>query len=156
MWYLDPTTVIFALANTDMTVPDAEKTRMAQKLYAMGRPEGYDFDRKNNTGFMPAKELFLQDMQPSLDLFVTPESWLAFEMLGHSKGQVKWMLYPLEHWDIHRSGLPGVQGLRKEHCRGQRCWRKGSEGSSRFSYADHQRNQASEDACGKEQTPEVS
>ena len=38
MWYLDPTTVIFALANTDMTVPDAEKTRMAQKLYAMGRP----------------------------------------------------------------------------------------------------------------------
>ena len=32
MWYLDPTMVIFALANTDMTVPDAEKTRMAQKL----------------------------------------------------------------------------------------------------------------------------
>ena len=100
MWYLDPTTVIFALANTDMTVPDAEKTRMAQKLYAMGRLEGYDFDRKNNTGFKPAKELFLQDMQPSWDLFITPESWLAFEMLGHSKGQVKWMLYPPEHWDI--------------------------------------------------------
>ena len=68
--------------------------------YAMGRLEGYDFDRKNNTGFKPAKELFLQDMQPSWDLFITPESWLAFEMLGHSKGQVKWMLYPPEHWDI--------------------------------------------------------
>ena len=26
MWYLDPTTVIIALANTDMTVPDADKT----------------------------------------------------------------------------------------------------------------------------------
>ena len=39
-------------------------------------------------------------MQPSWDLFITPESWLAFEMLGHSKGQVKWMLYPPEHWDI--------------------------------------------------------
>ena len=66
MWYLDPTTVIFALANTDMTVPDAEKSIMAHKLYALDRPEVYDFNWKNNTGFMPAKEFFLQDMQPSL------------------------------------------------------------------------------------------
>ena len=41
IWYLNPTKVIFALANTDMTVPDAEKTLMAQKLYAMGRPDYY-------------------------------------------------------------------------------------------------------------------
>ena len=100
MWYLDPTTVVFALANTDMTVSDAEKTVMAQKLYAFSRPEEYDFSRKNNTGFMPSKEFFLKDMQPSLDLFITPESWLVFEMLGHSKEQVKWMLYPPEHWDV--------------------------------------------------------
>ena len=43
------------------------------------------FSRKNNTGFLPSKEFFLKDMQPSLDLFITPESWLVFEMLGHSK-----------------------------------------------------------------------
>ena len=49
---------------------------------------------------MPSKEFFLKDMQPSLDLFITPESWLVFEMLGHSKEQVKWMLYPPEHWDV--------------------------------------------------------
>ena len=78
---------------------------MAQKLYAFGRPEEYDFSRKNNTGFMPSKEFFLKDMQPSLDLFITPESWLVFEMLGHSKEQVKWNLYPPEHWGVD----PGYQ-----------------------------------------------
>ena len=100
MWYLHPTTVIIALANTDMTVPDADKTIIAQNLYAMGRPEDYDFNRKNNTGFMPVKEFSPQDMQPSLDLFNTLKSWLVFEILGQSMCQVKWMLYPLEHLGI--------------------------------------------------------
>ena len=42
MWYL-------GLANTAMTVSDAEKTLMVQNLYAMGRPDNYDFSRRNKT-----------------------------------------------------------------------------------------------------------
>ena len=100
LWYLDPTTVIFALANSDLTVSDSDKRVMSRKLYNMERPEMYSFERKNNTGFLPPKENFLQDSPPSLDVFVTPESWLVFDMLGHTMGQVKWMLYPPEHWNI--------------------------------------------------------
>ena len=43
---------------------------------------------------MPAKEFFLRDVQPSWDLFITPESWLVFEIMEHSTSQVKGMLYP--------------------------------------------------------------
>ena len=42
MWYL-------GLANNAMTVSDAEKTLMVQNLYAMGRPDNYDFSRRNKT-----------------------------------------------------------------------------------------------------------
>ena len=49
---------------------------------------------------MPAKEFFLRDVQPSWDLFITPESWLVFEIMEHSTSQVKGMLYPPEHWGI--------------------------------------------------------
>ena len=49
---------------------------------------------------MPAKEFFLRDVQPSWNLFITPESWLVFEIMEHSTSQVKGMLYPPEYWGI--------------------------------------------------------
>ena len=112
------------------------------------------FSRKNNTGFLPSKEFFLKDMQPSLDLFITPESWLEFEMLGHSKEQVKWMLYPPEHWGVD----PGYQEFKAfvKKIAFVNYAGENSHGSSGFSDADHQRNQAPEGACGEEQASEVS
>ena len=37
---------------------------------------------------------------PSLEHFITKESWLVFELLKHDQGQVKWMLYPPENWHV--------------------------------------------------------
>ena len=79
----------------------------------------------------------MQDMQPYLDVFVTPESWLVFQMMGHSMGQVKWMLYPraLEN----TFGLQGVQGsFVKNIAVVNAVGKRAMKAVPRFSYADHQ------------------
>ena len=37
---------------------------------------------------------------PSLEHFITKESWLVFELLRHDQGQVMWMLYPPTNWHV--------------------------------------------------------
>ena len=99
-WYLDPTTVVFALANSDETVSSKTKELMAKKLYSLDRPNTYDFDRRNNEGFLPTKDQLLTAEPLCLSDFITAESWLVFEILKHKKSKVKWMLYPPESWRV--------------------------------------------------------
>lgn len=100
MWYLDPTLVVFGLANSDMSVSIEEKQSIAKKLCSFDRPKTYDFERKNNTGFMPPMEDFSGEKPPSLHNFITAESWLVFDILEHKREQVKWLLFPPENWEV--------------------------------------------------------
>ena len=67
-------------------------------MYNLDRPRDYDFDRKNNVGFLPEKEQSLTAEPLCLSEFITPESWLIFDILKHKKSNVKWMLFPSENW----------------------------------------------------------
>ena len=51
-WYLDPTTVVFVLANSDGSITDKEKSEIGTKLFSLDRPTDYDFTRRNNTGLI--------------------------------------------------------------------------------------------------------
>ena len=100
-WYLDPQTVILALANSDLSVPEEMKQEMAKKLYSTPRPTDYDFDRKNNSGFVDGKDHFLKSSSPpSLTEYVSAESWLVFDILEHGPAQVKWLFYPASSWHM--------------------------------------------------------
>ena len=50
-WYLDPSTVVFGLANSDETVQDSEKEAMAKAFLKTKRPTFYDLDRKKQHRF---------------------------------------------------------------------------------------------------------
>lgn len=76
------------------------------------------------------------DMQPSLDVFVTPESWLVFQMLGHSMGQVNWMLYP-QHWGIY-SDYQEFKAFVKNIAVVNDAGERAVKAVPRFSDADHQ------------------
>ena len=100
-WYLDPTFVPIVLANSDDSVTEQEKERIAKKLYNIPIPNDYDMDRHNNKGFLPKiKDMSVLDKRPELVDFFTAESWLIFEILGHNKTKSKWMIYPASSWNI--------------------------------------------------------
>ena len=60
----------------------------------MPRPYDYDMNRHNNKSFLPEiKDMSVLDKWPELDDFITAESWLIFDILGHDKTKSKWMIY---------------------------------------------------------------
>ena len=97
-WYLDPTTVIFCLAN-DHGITNDEKKQVAITLSGLDRPAVYNFDRSHKTGFAPSIEV-MQSLPkpPSLSNFVGPELWLIFDIIGQTSAQAKWLKFPVEDW----------------------------------------------------------
>ena len=91
-WYLDPSVVPFVLANSDLSLPCEEKEAMAKKIFNTERPGSYDLNRRNNTGFLKGQdEMAALSERPSLVDFISPESWLTFDILDQDMRKCKWM-----------------------------------------------------------------
>ena len=100
-WYLDPTVVPFVLANSNWALQSNEMENIAQKIFQIERPNFYSLERKNNTGFLPnISQMLVFDAPPSLSDYISEESWLIFDILGHSTSQCKWMLLPSSTWHL--------------------------------------------------------
>ncbi len=73
---------------------------MAVHLYNLPRPVEYDMACPNNKGFIfEMEEMAKLDECPSLASFILQESWLVFNILGHSNALCKWMLFPASSWN---------------------------------------------------------
>lgn len=100
-WFIDGPTVIFALANSDGSVPDCQKKALAKALVNQPRTGEYNI----TTDFVESKDLLpdLQEMRnlaepPCLSRFITSDSWIIFDYLKHGDSEVKWLNYPVAVW----------------------------------------------------------
>ncbi|XP_065682417.1 uncharacterized protein LOC124816991 [Hydra vulgaris] len=99
MWYLAPSTVVLALAcsNKDHYI---EMEKMAKVLYSTQR------SGINNVGTVRTKSkilsdsslLFNIDQPPGLESYISPDSWLIFDILGHISEKCLWMKLPQIFW----------------------------------------------------------
>ena len=96
---MDPTVVIFALANSKSAVYDDSIQDMARKLAYLSRPEKYNIERGNNFNLRVSEEEMAKlESPPCLSDFVTAESWLVFELLDHSNEKTNWLKQPPYEW----------------------------------------------------------
>ena len=91
LWYLVPQTVVFALADPELS--DSQKQGMAKKLHSLERS-------RINTGkpvfpgiVFTGEEISLPDMAD----FVSSDSWLVFDVLGLT-GSQDWLTIPPNLW----------------------------------------------------------
>ncbi|XP_065683397.1 uncharacterized protein LOC124814026 [Hydra vulgaris] len=111
-WYLDPTLVVFALANKECR----ERGDMAKKLYSLQRcpSESFPLERQVMDQAILNSLNFSKDEPPSLTPLVTEKSWLVFDMLRHGKAETQWMKTPPEVWkfnDYYLEFRATVKGL---------------------------------------------
>ena len=93
MWYLDESTVIFSLADRDVT--DDVKSRMVAGMIAAGRPQQFTPGKPQ----MKPELLRGRDPEaPQLHEFVGPRSWLLFE---NANLATEWMALPLDQWAVN-------------------------------------------------------
>ena len=91
LWYLVPQTVVFALADPELS--NTQKENMAKKLHSLerntiplGKPQFPVID-------FSGEEIKL----PDLSQFLSPESWLVFDKLGLA-GSQDWLTVPPQFW----------------------------------------------------------
>lgn len=96
-WYLDPTVVVFALADEEYPY----RGEMAKKLFSLPRPEEFPLDRQ-----VVNKEVLLSlnysgKEPPSLAPLITEQSWMIFYMLKHNRAEIQWLKLPPEFWNTN-------------------------------------------------------
>ena len=89
LWYLVPQTVLFALADPNLS--DTEKESMARKLHGLDRTKIV-----SGKPVFPYVDLSAGEM-PCLSSFVSSDSWLLFDLLGLS-GTQDWLTVPASLW----------------------------------------------------------
>ena len=121
--HLDATTAVFVLANLDLAI--YEKEMMTRVALALGGPgKNLSFCpvpwllyiqplpctilvdqiamtlicRQNATLGCDYETLAEMELPPCLSEFNGEESWLVFDLLGHGKAEVSWLLMPSEFW----------------------------------------------------------
>ncbi|XP_065660859.1 uncharacterized protein LOC136084580 [Hydra vulgaris] len=99
MWYLDPSTVVLALAcsNKDHYI---EMEKMAKVLYSTQRSgiKNVGTVRTKTKILSDSSFLFNIDQPPGLESYISPDSWLIFDILGHTSEKCLWMKLPQIFW----------------------------------------------------------
>nr|XP_047136685.1 uncharacterized protein LOC124813539 [Hydra vulgaris] len=98
-WYLDPTLVVFALADEKCM----ERSDMAKKLYSLSRfpNENFPLERQIMDQFVLKSLNFRKHEPPSLAPLITDKLWLIFDMFRHGKAETQWMKTPPEFWKFN-------------------------------------------------------
>ena len=93
LWYLVPQTVVFALF--DQGLSDQQKEAMGKKLHGLDRTK-----IEAGKPAFPFVDLSGNEMHemPCMSSFVTPDSWLLFDILGLTEDQ-DWLTVPAAHWE---------------------------------------------------------
>ena len=91
LWYLTPQLILLALTDPDLS--DSVKEEMANKLHSMERVAV-----AGGKPLIPYIDWSGEEIQiPGLASFVTPDSWLFFDLLGLS-GTQDWLTIPAKLW----------------------------------------------------------
>lgn len=107
-WYIDPTVVVFSLA--DEGVPKEERQALAAAVADAERPHRCAPEKPRNAGIVQAKLLPPTEPLPSLAQIVNSRSWLLFERLGMSSGDVAWLREDVEVWPL-RAGFQTLKAF---------------------------------------------
>ena len=92
MWYLTPQ--LFILALVDKGLDDISKEKIGKKLHGTERKV-----IKSGRPTSPQLPWGATEARQDMDIFVGPESWLIFDLLGLT-GPQDWLLIPASQWPL--------------------------------------------------------
>ena len=104
LWYLCPAHAILGIFDRDLSPTVQQK--MAEKLISLPRPDegrrGYEKGKPGQPNFAPIAALLTAE-RPCLSDFVTPRSWLVFDLLDIPMQHLHWLTLPPSEWENFQS-----------------------------------------------------